>query len=56
MATSIINEAIRGISGHFLQKAFTHKKAHKMQTSDFHSDILYAQKALKSKQATFTHK
>ena len=26
-----------------------------MQTRDFHSDFLYAQKALKRKQATFTH-
>ena len=43
------------ISGFFLQKDFTHKKSAKMQASDFHLDILYVQKALKSKQATFTH-
>ena len=32
------------ISGHFLQKDFTHKKAHKMQTSDFHSDAFTPRK------------
>ena len=36
------------ISGFFLQKDFTHKKGAKMQTSDFHLDILYVPKALKS--------
>ena len=44
------------ISDLFLQKDFTHKKTHKMQTNDFYLDFLYAKKALKSKQATFTHK
>ena len=33
----------------------THKK-HKMQTSDFHSDIFMRIKSIKSKQVTFTHK
>ena len=33
----------------------THKK-HKMQTSDFHSDIFMRLKSIKSKQVTFTHK
>ena len=41
----------------FLQRNFTHKKAYKMQTKATSMQIfLYAQKALKSKQATFTHK
>ena len=33
----------------------THKK-HKMQTSDFHSDVFVRLKNIKSKQVTFTHK
>ena len=32
------------VSGHFLQKDFTNKKAHKMQTSDFHSDAFTPRK------------
>ena len=52
-----MNEAIRGNFRlfFFFQKNFTHKKAYKMQKSIFYPDV-YAQKALKSKQATFTHK
>ena len=39
-----------------MKKFYTQKKhkKHKMQTSDFHSDIRL--KSIKSKQATFTHK
>ena len=36
--SSNINEVIRDNVRSFLQKDFTHKKAHKMQTSDFHAD------------------
>ena len=32
------------------------KKAHKMQKTAFNQTYLYAQKALKNKQATFSHK
>ena len=32
------------ISTHFLQKDFTHKKAHKIQTSDFYSDAFTPRK------------
>ena len=44
------------ISDLFLQKDFTHKKSAQNAKNDFHLDVLYAQKALKSKQATFTRK
>ena len=39
----------------FMKKFYTQKK-HKMQTSDFHSDIFIRLKSIKSKQVTFTHK
>ena len=42
--SSVINEAIRDNFRPFLQKDFTHKKAHKMQTSDFHSDAFTPRK------------
>ena len=38
-----------------MKKFYTQKK-HKMQTSDFHSDIFIRLKTIKSKQMTFTHK
>ena len=49
--------SVKIISDFFLQKDFTntkkkHKK-HKMQASDFDSDIFVRLKRLKSKQATF---
>ena len=47
------------ISDLFLQKDFTHKKSiksTKCKQATFIQMFLYAQKALKSKQATFTHK
>ena len=40
----------------FFMKRFYPQKHHKMQTSDFHSDIFIRQKVLKSEQATFIHK
>ena len=49
--SSNINEAIREvISNFFLQKDFTHKKKHKkhkMQISDFYSDIFMRLKSIK---------
>ena len=42
--SSVINEAIRDNFRPFLQKDFTHKKVHKMQTSDFHSDAFTLRK------------
>ena len=54
--SSIINEAIRGISGHFLQKDFTHKKAHKMQTNDFHSDDFICPESIKKQTSNFCSK
>ena len=32
------------------------QKKHKVQTSDFHSDVFIRLKSIKSKQVTFTHK
>ena len=42
--SSIINEVFRDSFRSFLQKDFTHKKANKMQTSDFHSDAFTPRK------------
>ena len=40
----------------FFMKRFYTKKNHKIQTSDFHTDIFIRQKVLKCKQAFFIHK
>ena len=52
-----INEVIKDDFGLFFTKIFyaqkKHKK-HKMQASDFHSDLFVRLKSLKRKQATFT--
>ena len=59
ISSSNINEVIKDNFRLFFTKRFytqkKHKK-HKMQTSDFHSDIFIRLKSIKSKQATFTHK
>ena len=39
----------------FMKKFYTQKK-HKMQTSNFYSDIFIHLKSIKNKQVTFTHK
>ena len=54
--SSIINEAIREISGHFLQEDFTPKKTHKMQTSDFHSDDFIRPESIKKETSNFYSK
>ena len=41
---------------HIFYYLFITQKNHKMQISDFHSDIFIRQKVLKSKKATFIHK
>ena len=54
--SSIINKAIRGISGRFLQKRFYTKKADKMQTSDFHSDDFICPESIKKQTSNFYSK
>ena len=39
-----MNEVIRDNFRPFLQKDFRHKKTHRMQTSDFHSDAFTPRK------------
>ena len=53
-----INEVIKEQFQAFLffYEEILHTKKHKMQTSDFHSDIFIRLKSIKSKQVTFTHK
>ena len=41
------------ISDPFLQKGFTRKKAHKMQTSDFHSDDFIRPESIKKQTSNF---
>ena len=40
----------------FFYEEMLHKKKHKMQNSDFNSDIFICLKSTKSKQVAFTHK
>ena len=40
----------------FYEEILHTQKKHKMETSDFHSDIFMHLKSIKSKQVTFTHK
>ena len=55
--SSDINEVIEEVISSLFYKEILHKKKqHKMQTSDFYSDIFLRLKSIKSKQATFTHK
>ena len=57
--SSNINEVIKKVISSlfifFIKRFYTQKK-HKIQTSDFHSDVFIRLKSIKSKQATFTHK
>ena len=54
---SNINEATRGYFNPFyFFEEILHTNKHKMQTSNFHSDIFKRLKSIKIKQATFTHK
>ena len=41
------------ISDLFLQKYFTHKKAHKMQTNDFYLDFFIRQESIKKQTSNF---